>query len=172
MLLWDARTGQAIRTLQTDLNALTSVGFSADGLRIVAQGNRGDQEKTLAWNLETGQPLEPCTDPPPPKDQRKASRADGSVTVWINGDRVQVLRREDAEKAQREDRALGQEWHLRQALDAEKGSDWFAAAFHLSRLILAERRHSAAHFPPQFPAQRAGGARSNGETGPGKHREE
>ena len=150
VLLWDARTGQAIRTLQTDLTALTSVGFSADGLRIVAQGNRGGQEKTLAWNLETGQPLEPCTDLSPPKDQRKAGSADGSVTVWINGDRVQVLRREDADKAQREDRALGQEWHLRQALDAEKTSDWFAAAFHLSRLILAERRHSAAQ--PAHPS--------------------
>jgi WD40 repeat protein/serine/threonine protein kinase len=137
--LWDARTGQAAHTIQTDLNALLGVGLSNDGLRLVARGLLGDREATLAWSLESGQPIQPCTDPPPPKDQRKATGADGRLTIWITGDCVQVLRREDADKAQREDRALGEEWHLRQALAAEKAKDWFAAAFHLRRLVLVEQ---------------------------------
>jgi len=113
--LWDARNGQAIRSLQANVTAITSVGFSADGLRIVARGSLGQQETTLAWSLRTGQSIEPCVDPPPPQDQRQATSSDGGVTLWINGDTVQVLRQQDMEKARQEDLAIGQEWRMRQA---------------------------------------------------------
>jgi WD40 repeat protein len=113
IVLWDARTGQAIRSLQGSVTAITSVGFSADGLRIVARGRRGQLETTLAWGLRTGQPIEPCVDPPPPQDQLQASSSDGSVRLWINGDTVQILRQQDAEKGRQEDLAIGQEWRLR-----------------------------------------------------------
>ncbi|HEY7328269.1 MAG TPA: protein kinase [Gemmataceae bacterium] len=134
--IWDSRTGLAVRTIRAEMGSFSRVGISADGLRIVAQNNSGNRELTLAFSLETGQRIESCSDPAP-EGQRTATTADGRVRVWIQGNRVFVLRKEHEEKARREDRALGHEWHLQQALAAEEANDTFAASFHRAWVVKA-----------------------------------
>ncbi len=127
--LWESRTGQAVRTIRAEIGTFSRVALSADGLRIVVQNTFGNREATLAYSLETGQRIEPCSDAAP-ADQRTAATADDQLRVWIQGNRIFVLRKEDEEKAHCEDRALGHEWHRTQVQQAEEANDTFAASFH------------------------------------------
>jgi tetratricopeptide (TPR) repeat protein len=156
--LWDARSVQPIRTLQWEPGTITSVGLSDDGKRIVARGTPASEENSpdtlLAWNADTGLACQPGTDAPPPKGQQMAVAANERISAWINGGQIHMLRREDADEARKLDRAIGQEWHLGQALEAETIDDWFAAAYHLAWLTLAEREDAAT--PPPAPSFLAG----------------
>jgi WD40 repeat protein len=162
--LWDARNGQSLRFLIAPGYAgIYEVGFSRDFQRVVARANLPGPG-LLAWSLETGQPMKRCTDPAPPANQLETTSPDGTIMIWVGGfraddgratrwindERVHVLRQRDAEKARDDDLALGQEWHFQQALEGEKAKDWTAAAFHLSRLILAEKQIAGQPPPPRF----------------------
>lgn len=50
--LWDVETGQLIRVLESNVQALTAVVFSTDGRALVAAGLDGD---IVEWNVETGE---------------------------------------------------------------------------------------------------------------------
>jgi eukaryotic-like serine/threonine-protein kinase len=140
--LWDSRSGHAMKTLAIEAGAITGVGFSADGKRVLGRASRTvpapETESLLAWSVETGQVLESNTDSLPPPGQRYVTTLDGSQAVWINGDKVQFINRKNEERSAQIDLALGQEWHLRCAVEAEAAGDPFAAAFHRSRLKRAE----------------------------------
>ena len=127
MKVWDGRPNLGTLTLEWHTTPVTGVGFSADGRRIIAQAG----EVVKAWDTTTGAAVEPCPDPPPPPDQRLAHSPDGKMTAWANGTRVQVIRAEEWQRQLEVDDEIGREWHLRQAAESEKASDWFAAAFHL-----------------------------------------
>ena len=134
MKVWDARPNLGTLTLEGHTTPVTTVGFSAGGRRIIAQAGT----IVKAWDTTTGGAVEPCPDPPPPADQRLAHSPDGKMTAWANGTRVQVIRAEEWQRQQEVDVEIGREWYLRQAAESEKASNWFAAAFHLKRLLLAE----------------------------------
>jgi WD40 repeat protein len=51
--LWDAQTGQALRTLQGHAESVRSVAFSLDGKRLVS----GSGDKTIIWDVQTGQAI-------------------------------------------------------------------------------------------------------------------
>ena len=56
--VWNAATGQLIRKLATESDAVGSVAFSADGKRILAGGSNG---AILAWDADSGQFLRTLT---------------------------------------------------------------------------------------------------------------
>jgi hypothetical protein len=60
------------------------------------------------------------------------------VTAWANGSGVQVIRAEEWQRQQEVDVEIGREWHQWQAADSGHASAWFAAAFHLDRLLQAD----------------------------------
>jgi hypothetical protein len=62
---------------------------------------------------------------------------DGTARLWIARES-----RADQEKRQREQHRL---WRRQQAAEAERSGRWFAAAFHLSRLIEADPSDASLH---------------------------
>ena len=124
--------------------------FSADSQRVFAWDQAG---QVLAWTVRDGQPTEPI-DPPPQPDRRDALRPDGAVWAVANGNDVQLI---DLALARSRaawplpDRAERLRYHGEQARQAEQQQQWFAAAFHLGRLLLdqpgdadLQRRRAAA----------------------------
>jgi TPR repeat protein len=107
VMVWDEGKGQVVRTFRgdtspgvsvvrlfIDLEIVTSLGFSADGKRIVATiANVGIR----SWDAIKGHEVTPCTDPPPPDGQREAVSPDGKVRIWA--DRANVLARASPPRA-------------------------------------------------------------------------
>jgi WD40 repeat protein/predicted Ser/Thr protein kinase len=80
---------------------------------------------------------------PAPPEPPVARSPDGQRVASARGDKVQVRWARDTtpealERQQQEDFRDGAAWHYQQAADAEKAGQWFAAAFHLSRLVEVE----------------------------------
>lgn len=55
-VLWDARTGERIRTFRPHSGRVSALGCSADGNRIVTAG--GLSETVVVWDRNSGQPLQ------------------------------------------------------------------------------------------------------------------
>jgi tetratricopeptide (TPR) repeat protein len=70
--------------------------------------------------------------------QPTAVSPDGQLRAWINGNCVQVLRLSDRTRQEKEEREMQTAWHWRQAIEAADAQQWFAAAFHLDRLLQAD----------------------------------
>jgi WD40 repeat protein/serine/threonine protein kinase len=136
--VWDARAGQVTLTLKGHTEKVESVAFSPDGRRVVAQAGAA----VKAWDADTGAAADPPADPPPP-GQRLAHSPDGRMTAWCNGPRVHMVRDEEWRRQHEADAEIGREWHLRQAAESEQAGQWFAAAFHLDRLIRADPKNAA-----------------------------
>jgi hypothetical protein len=147
--MWDARSGNDLLSLKGHSNRVSSVAISPDSTRIFAQEESG---KILAWNSVTGQQL---PDPPSamPPGGRQVSTPDGNLRVAIDNGVIRVDRAElKQERQQRKarDRAflerLAQpdpEYHRQQADQHEQSGDFYAAAFHLRRLLLIEpKKHT------------------------------
>jgi WD40 repeat protein/tetratricopeptide (TPR) repeat protein/tRNA A-37 threonylcarbamoyl transferase component Bud32 len=136
--VWDAQTGQEVLPLQWPTAWVFSLAFSPDGKRIIslAQTRGGKEMKT--WDVVTGLAIERSTDPPPPEGQRVADSPDGRLRAWVNGGRVQVLRLNDPARQEQEERDIQTAWHWRQAIESADARQWFAAAFHLDRLLRAD----------------------------------
>jgi WD40 repeat protein/serine/threonine protein kinase len=127
--VWDTRTGQETLTLRGHTDGINAVAPSPDGTRLAS----ASQDQTVKiWDARTGQ--ETLTlkghrsavlglDWSPDGTRLAASSQDGTVRVWeLDPERY---------------------WNLREAAAAEHAQQWFAAAFHLSRLVEAEARFAA-----------------------------
>ncbi len=56
MKVWDANTGQVIRTLEGHTGPVMSVAFSPDGLRLASAGVEASEDGTVkVWDANTGQ---------------------------------------------------------------------------------------------------------------------
>jgi hypothetical protein len=157
--VWDAEKGQELLTLKGYTTVVRSVAWSPDGRRIFAWD---DTDKVLAWDTTTGQPT--STENPPPKPARgPVISPDGRLKAEPDGDTVAVT---DSLKPAGSpwpfpDAADRKRYHSEQAADAEAKKQWFAAAFHLGRLLLDDpdnanlkkRRDQAqqAHAPQRNP---------------------
>ena len=85
--VWDAATGQVVRTLKSDVGSnytdyFDGLAFSDDGKRIVAVSEKG---VVRSWDAIKGQEVIPCTDRRPPKYQLKAISPDGKLRIWADG---------------------------------------------------------------------------------------
>src|SRR5262249_30708328 len=127
-------------------NGVYSVEFSADGSRLISE-RLGER---MVWDTATGKriydesPPESNPSPPRPRDLNPNVR----WKVVTEGDTVFLFERSwtpDADElgyrqwATRSD----PDWHRGRAGLYEKEQQWFAAAFHLSRLIEAEPQEGA-----------------------------
>jgi hypothetical protein len=135
--LWDAQTGQDTFTLKGHTDLVTAVAFSADGKRVFA---RDEQGKVLAWAVRDGQPMQPVNPPADLADRRDCVSPDGTHRALILG-RSEVLLIDTALHQRQNRRPLPSRaerlrYHGEQARQAEERREWFAAAFHLGRMLL------------------------------------
>jgi WD40 repeat protein len=134
--LWDAKAGKKRSTLEGYLGLRAhSVAFSPDGRRVFAWNPEGN---VIAWTVHDGQRDKSANPLPQPSATRPHS-PDGSLRAEARGDTV-VLIDLALEKQDRAERVALEpvrrvNWHTDQAEQAESNADWFAAAFHLGRLL-------------------------------------
>ncbi len=134
VILWDARNTTELTTLRSQVS-VSSVGFSADGTRIVTDDVAGKQ---LVWNAATGELM---PDEAPPKNRFEGVVSpDGKTSVHVNEKEVVVERRSrhyDAIWSEAHDRR--DYWipilYVDDAAKAEAAGDWWAAEWYLRRLI-------------------------------------
>jgi WD40 repeat protein len=142
--VWEARPGPelaAVKKHWVELpGALPSpprVGFSPDGRRLSVADGYG---LTQTWDLETGRVLE---------SRVKSARGptgpfspDGRRLALAQGNAIRVLDvgplREEERRIRRARTGPDADWQAAEAARHERAGQWFAAAFHLGRL-LAER---------------------------------
>ena len=134
--VWDAEKGRVVLTLKGHTSVVSSVAFSPDGKRIFAWDQQG---KVLAWSAIDGQSVEP-RDPPQKPNSTSARSPDGHLVAKPNGSAVTVT--DPRKPAPTGDPrplptlAERKRYHGAKAALAEKHQQWFAAAFHLGRLLL------------------------------------
>jgi tetratricopeptide (TPR) repeat protein len=142
VIVWDIAARVRLFTATGHQRAARAARFTADGKRLVTAGS----DRTVrVWDAATGQPVLTlrghtygvlCLAVSP--DGRFVASAsgyggvrDGEVLVWDAAEpweAVQHMRRASVG-------GYGPLWHDRESRDAEAGGHWFAAVFHLSRLI-------------------------------------
>jgi hypothetical protein len=139
--LWDGESGKPLAVLQGHTGTVRSVAFSPDGRRIATDSDDGTAR---LWDGESGKPLAVlrCANASnsvtfSPDGRRITTAGLDSTALWIARESPEEQAKRLAEQ-RRLDRELQAVWHTNQAADAEKAGRWFAAAFHLSRMIYAD----------------------------------
>jgi WD40 repeat protein len=133
--IWDGEKNQELLSLKGTIGSITHLAFSSDGQRLFAWD---EGKKVQAWSVRDGQPVEP-TKPPAVPQQGSAVAPDGHLRAEAHGDTIAVF---DSRRVAEDnswplpDAADRRRYHAEQADRAEKEKQWFAAAFHLGRLLL------------------------------------
>jgi WD40 repeat protein len=146
ILFWDAATGKRAKALKGHRTHVQSVAFSRDGNRLASAS---DDVEVKLWDTSTARELLSSREPTfQVWDEiyrpRVAIRPDGNQLAWCGYDGA--VRAWDAEEVPVEARqAATLTWHRFETGDADKARHWFAAAFHLSRLIDAEPDNAPYH---------------------------
>jgi WD40 repeat protein len=137
--IWNSATGRELLLPQVDGDAtVTSVGFSADGKRVIARSDKG---KVHSWDAATGQGVVPCTDPPPVENKEAINPA-RTLRVTVEEGKV-CVRRLRGNRASSDlvfagwlnARHRRLVWHRSEAAASERSGQWFAAAHHLRQLL-------------------------------------
>jgi hypothetical protein len=139
--VWDAQTGEEVWTLQAHRLGVTSVAFSPDSTRAFAWDIRGF---VLAWTVADGQPTDARNAPAQPAQAKPGfgpvQSPDGGLSARANNNVIEVIdKRLVDEKANHwplPDAAARKRYHSEKAALAEQQKQWFAAAFHLDRLLV------------------------------------
>jgi eukaryotic-like serine/threonine-protein kinase len=133
--VWNVKNAAPLCTISVDASAAGRLAF-AEGGKVIATLGAG---KLLAWSAETGQPVAIGGDPFAhfERDQRTAD----ARHLWSVGPMVFIQKSPDAiERKRLQAQAQpNQAWHSFEAAAAESGKHWFAASFHLGRLLLDAR---------------------------------
>jgi hypothetical protein len=133
--VWDARTGQELRTLRGHTNGVSSVAFSPDGARLVSTDKWGEQ---LAWDARTGERLPEV--PRLPARPDPARSPDGRTFAWRDGPVIRLIDlhlSEDELVSRRRVTRPDPAWHAAEGQRFAQAGDWFAAAFHLRQRLQA-----------------------------------
>src|SRR5262249_10187531 len=133
--VWDLGTGQQLLCLR-HTRWVTGVAFSPDGKQVFAWDGTN---KGLAWSADDGLPTDPPPAPPAPAERFALSPA-GFFRAGPRGSDVVVTDTRRLDPAANEwplpDRDERLRYHGESAALAERERRWFAAAFHLGRLLL------------------------------------
>jgi eukaryotic-like serine/threonine-protein kinase len=148
--IWDANSGQEIVTLKGHTDRVTSVSFSPDGKRIVSRDIEG---ATKIWDLESSAEIRLSEDKLKTykslsgsdisADKAWSVKADGSDLILINNKLLEERIARDRELLAKWSQP-DPKWHSQNAEESEVGEQWFAAAFHLRKLIEIEPSNEAA----------------------------
>lgn len=131
--VWDSRMGPEPLALKGHAARITGVTFSDDGKRLNACDQTG---VWTIWEMPSGREMETTRAPQlqqlraESRDRRFVALADDQIVRLVDTQRsaeqrsvLQILSRDEPG------------WHAKQAQQAEAVGDWFAAAFHVRRLI-------------------------------------
>jgi WD40 repeat protein len=135
---WDPATGQEVRGHPGHVGAIVGLAFTPDGKRLAT----ASQDKTIKiLEAARGHPiitLRGATSPvnavafSPDGRQLLSSSADGTIRLWDSA-------LDEESKPSRLQKMCSPEqriaWHRKQVQECEAGRQWFAALFHLNRLI-------------------------------------
>jgi WD40 repeat protein len=130
--LWDPASGKPPAVLEGHTGFVRAVAFSPDGGRVATASDDGTARLWDPASAKQLAVLQGHTDRvvsvefSPDGGRVATASEDGTARLWIARESP-----EDQEKRQRF-------WREQQAAQAEKVRRWFAAAFHLTRLIDAE----------------------------------
>jgi WD40 repeat protein len=141
--VWDVQTGVVLLTLRGARGPVAALAFSADGQQLLG---RDDSGRALGWDLSTGGPL-PAPRAPEFTPGTGAASADGRLLAFAGRDgTVRVVERSPgrAEVLPNGEEPLSRlalahpnvGWHEAEASRHERTGGWFAAAFHLDRLLV------------------------------------
>jgi WD40 repeat protein/tRNA A-37 threonylcarbamoyl transferase component Bud32 len=133
--LWDVQTGELLHELK-DLGAIAlGAAFSPDGTQLTTTLNND----VIVWNVATGErvpdakPTDPLDSNRSPDGRWQALVVDSRVflvdVTWNLGADEQLYR----QWATRDDPV----WHVQELQAARKANDWYAAVYHLNRLLEA-----------------------------------
>jgi WD40 repeat protein len=127
--VWDAASGKEVAVCQGHADQVLFAAFSPEGSRLATAS---PDRTARVWDAASGKelavlrghagPVRPLAFSPDGSRLATAS-LDNTARLWIARESA-----EDREKRRRF-------WREQQAADAEAGGQWFAAAFHLGRLI-------------------------------------
>jgi WD40 repeat protein len=137
--LWYASSGKLIAVLRHE-DAVNAVAFSPDGRTVLTGSSDGtarlwevmsqapdDVTRLRAWvRVRTG----------------KRFDESGALRLLTAEERQQALRDLEATREDWEKPGNARSWHLAQATEAEAARHWFAAAFHLRRLLAEDPRNA------------------------------
>jgi len=133
--VWASATGEELLTLKGLPGGVSQIVFSPDGKRVFAWDGLSN---VRAWSLESGQLVEPNN--PPAKPVIPVRSPDGLIVAEPRGVDVAVThtRLVDAKANQwpLPSQLERQRYHREQGHIAEQRMQWFAVAFHTSRLLL------------------------------------
>jgi tetratricopeptide (TPR) repeat protein len=134
--LWETATGKPVGEPLRHEGVVEAVAFSPDG-RLALTGS-GDKTARL-WEVVPPVPEQPERPRRLPAwvhvRTRKAFNDQGVLVELTQEDWLRAWQDFDADGGAWEPPPDLRRWHLTQAADAEAVKDWFAAAFHLSRLV-------------------------------------
>ncbi len=146
--LWDAKKGQKVLVLKGHTDVVTSVAFSPDGARIFAWNAR---KKVLAWSAADGESIAPV-DPPPAPPPGPARSPDGFRHAMPQGKTIAVTDNRPPPQDNAwplPDAAQRLRYHTAQAALAVQEKQWFAAEFHLRRVLRDDPENAAVKTQPQ-----------------------
>jgi WD40 repeat protein/serine/threonine protein kinase len=137
--VWDTHTGKELQALRGHAREITQLAFSADGKNIMSVG--GDSMVKL-WDVVSGQELYTLTRNThvtlaafSSDGQRIASaHADDTINIWESAFDSQLLDKR------------WQVWRDQQATQDARRGQWFAAKFHLDRLMRDEPAKGELYF--------------------------
>jgi WD40 repeat protein/tetratricopeptide (TPR) repeat protein len=155
--VWDAATGQELRTLKWLTGEVRRVSFSPDGKRIVALDSRGEQ---IAWDLASGQQIAGAAE----KTIFDSQHSLDARFIAVEGNLIRVHRLPDSKQ---EEAAGGRwwvdpdpRWHALEAQQSSQAGDWFAVEFHLERLLHERPWDAELHVREAYALDRLGRTRA------------
>jgi WD40 repeat protein len=134
---WDIARGREVFDLEAILerSEMRGAAFSPDSKLVYLSD---ENEKTLAWDTETGQPA-PATNPPAKFEMDSVLSPDGRFLAKRMGGKFVLIPQNEpltgAEPWPLPNRDERLKYHGEQAAASEKSGQWFAAAFHLKRML-------------------------------------
>jgi WD40 repeat protein/tetratricopeptide (TPR) repeat protein/tRNA A-37 threonylcarbamoyl transferase component Bud32 len=131
--VWDVATRQRLGVIRLPVSMGGELAFAEGGKVIACRDQAG---KVQAWSVKMCKPVQVAGNPFARSE--RARRTKDGRRLWVANDEFFIQPEPDERQRQRL-RAQGRPdpaWHAEKAASAEADKQWFAAGFHLGRLLL------------------------------------